>query len=133
MVNSIAFFFKTPVFLCKVPLTDIFIVCNQTIACPLMDSGMVKIKTSSADEFFNFYQVSISEEFQLYCNRSDYAPWAQSAFFFGGLISGYLFSYISERIGRRYKFNFSIFRLNLLSILVVLTLSIVYCAVAPNY
>lgn len=106
MVNSIAFFFKTPVFLCKVPLTDIFIVCNQSIACPLIDSGMVKIKTSSADQFFNFYQVSISEEFQLYCAKSDYAPWAQSAFFFGGLISGYLFSYISERIGRRYKFNY---------------------------
>jgi len=61
MVNSIAFFFKTPVFLCKVPLTDIFIVCTQAIACPLINTDFVKIRTSSTDQFFNFYQVSISE------------------------------------------------------------------------
>ena len=95
MVNSIAFFFKTPVFLCKVPLTDIFIACTQIIACPLINTDFVKIRTSGTDQLFNFYQVSISEEFHLYCDNSDLAPWAQSAFFFGGFISGYLFSYIS--------------------------------------
>jgi MFS family permease len=80
---------------------------------------------------FNFYQVSISEEFHLYCDHSDLAPWAQSAFFFGGFISGYLFSYVSERIGRRYKSIKS--RLNLLSVLILLTVSILFCALAPNY
>lgn len=70
-------------------------MCSQAMACPLIGTDLVKIKTSQSDQIFNFYQTSISEEFGLYCDKSDRAPWAQSAFFFGGFISGYLFSYIS--------------------------------------
>lgn len=35
MVNSMAYFFRSPTFSCRVPLTDIFYGCSQTFACKL--------------------------------------------------------------------------------------------------
>lgn len=60
MVNSMAYFFRTPNFVCKlVPLTDIFIPCTQAIACRLdTDSWKVIEETGS---FFQVSQTSIVE------------------------------------------------------------------------
>lgn len=35
MVNSMAFYFRSPNFSCRVPLTDIYYACSQSIACKL--------------------------------------------------------------------------------------------------
>lgn len=35
MVNSMAYFFRSPNFACRVPLTDIFYACSQISACKL--------------------------------------------------------------------------------------------------
>lgn len=101
MVNAMAFFFRTPTYLCRIPLTDYFIHCSQSTACntPLIDMQAVY---SHEGLFHNFNQVSITEEFSLTCDNASWAPFSQSMFFLGGFLSGYLFIYISGFIGRRY-------------------------------
>jgi hypothetical protein len=93
MVNSMAYFFRSPNFSCRVPLTDIFYSCSQTTACRLKEGDFQIISSQSP--------LSIVEEFGLYCSSSSLIYQAEGLFFLGGFISGYLLSYISERIGRR--------------------------------
>ena len=38
MVNSMAYFFRSPSFMCRVPVTDIYFACSQTIACKLNEN-----------------------------------------------------------------------------------------------
>jgi hypothetical protein len=33
MVNTMAYFFRSPSFTCRIPLTDIFYTCSENIAC----------------------------------------------------------------------------------------------------
>lgn len=33
MVNTMAFFFRSPSFTCRIPLTDIFYTCTESTAC----------------------------------------------------------------------------------------------------
>lgn len=42
MVNSMAVLFRSPNFLCKVPLTDKWISCTAREACPYMGTEFVK-------------------------------------------------------------------------------------------
>ena len=93
MVNTMAFFFHSPVFQCRIPLTDIFYTCTQNTACILPSSDFKVLQSGS--------QQSIAEEFHLFCDRSGDIYQLESLFFFGGFISGYLLSYISDKIGRR--------------------------------
>jgi hypothetical protein len=94
MVNSMAYFFRSPNFACRVPLTDIFYACSQTSACRLHPNDF-QILTSQSP-------LSIVEEFGLYCGKSSLIYRTEGLFFLGGFISGFLLSYIAERIGRRY-------------------------------
>ena len=93
MVNTMAFFFHSPVFHCRIPLTDIFYTCSQNTACDLPPQNFRVLDSGS--------QQSISEEFELFCSRSGDIYQAESLFFFGGFISGYILSYVSDKIGRR--------------------------------
>ena len=47
-------------------------------------------------------QLSLIEDYGLICTREYLITTAQSMFFAGGLVSGYLFNYLSDRLGRRY-------------------------------
>ena len=97
MVNTMAFFFHSPVFQCRIPLTDIFYTCSQTKACEMFHSDFRVLQSGS--------QQSIAQEFHLYCERSGDVYWLESLFFLGGFLSGYILSYISDRVGRRYIFS----------------------------
>jgi hypothetical protein len=95
MVNSMAYFFRSPNFACRVPLTDIFYACSQTSACRLHPKDFQIINSQSS--------VSIVEEFGLYCGLSELIYQTEMLFFIGGFFSGFILSYIAERIGRRYS------------------------------
>jgi hypothetical protein len=84
MVNAMAFFFHSPVFRCRVPLTDTFEPCSQSTACELSPNDYQVFSEGS--------QVSIVDDFNLYCSRSGYISQAQSLFFLGGFFSGFVFT-----------------------------------------
>ncbi len=44
MVNSMAFLFRSPTFLCRIPLTDLWFPCHAADACKYIDTGYVKVK-----------------------------------------------------------------------------------------
>jgi hypothetical protein len=94
MVNSMAYFFRSPNFACRVFFTDIFYACSQTSACRLRPNDFQIINSQSS--------VSIVEEFGLYCGQSELIYQTEMLFFIGGFFSGFILSYIAERIGRRY-------------------------------
>lgn len=98
MVNSMAYFFRSPNFSCRVPLTDIFYACSQTTACRLHPADFQIVASQSP--------LSIVEEFGLYCGLSSVIYQAEGLFFLGGFISGFLLSYLAERIGRRYPASY---------------------------
>lgn len=118
-----AFLFRSPNYSCRIPLTDLWIPCHARDACKFIHSDFVKVNFENSS-WFNLYQVSITEQFGLICENEAWAPFAQSMFFLGGFISGYLFSYISSKIGRR-----SI----LLLISIMSACSILVCAFAVNF
>lgn len=101
MVNSMAYLFRSPTFLCRLPLTEIFFSCDPKLACYNLEHGLAKIVYKNT--LFDFNQVSITQEYNLVCGLEYWAPFSQSMFFLGGFCSGYLFSYISGKIGRRYE------------------------------
>ena len=123
LVNSMAFLFRAPTFRCRIPLTDSYMPCHQNIACPFINTDFVQVVFETSNNL-NFNQVSITEEFGLICADERWAPFSQSMLFLGGFLSGYLFSYISGKIGRR-----SI----LIIILVMAITSISLCAFATNF
>ena len=124
LVNSMAFLFRAPTFRCRIPLTDFYVPCHQTIACKFIDnSDHVKVVYETST-YLDFNQVSITEEFRLICDDEAWAPFSQSMFFLGGFLSGYLFSYLSGKIGRRSV---------LLIIISMAITSILVCAFAPNF
>ena len=45
--------------------------------------------------------VSIIQEFGLICQKDNYVAFTQSLLFLGGFLSGYIFSYLSSKIGSR--------------------------------
>ena len=47
MVNTMAFFFHSPVFQCRVPDTDIFYTCSQNTACQLPHSLFRVVQSGS--------------------------------------------------------------------------------------
>ena len=97
MVNSMAYFFRTPSFSCRIPLTEIYFSCTHNTACALGE------ELYRVDPPEDSGQVSISQEFGMFCDHSDRISIVQGLFFLGGFFSGYLLSFISERIGRRYN------------------------------
>ena len=123
MVNSMAFLFRAPTFQCRVPLTDFFVACHQSLACQFIGTDFVKVIYENSN-YLHFNQKSITQEFDLICEDEHLAPISQSIFFLGGFLSGYLFSYISGKIGRR----------SILIIILSLGItSILICAFAPNF
>lgn len=61
----------------------------------ILDDG-VEVKTS-----FPSTQYSVIEEFDLICAKENLVTTAQTLFFLGGWVSGYLLNYLSDKIGRR--------------------------------
>lgn len=92
MVNTMAFFFRSPSFSCRIPLTDIFYSCSESTACDRSPTDYRVLQSSTE---------SISEEFGLYCGQAGNIYQAESLFLLGGFLSGYFMSYVSEKIGRR--------------------------------
>jgi hypothetical protein len=93
MVNTMAYFFHSPVFRCRVPLTDTFEPCSHNTVC--------KLSPGDYQVYQEGNQQSIADEFALYCSRSGDIYQAESLFFLGGFLSGYFLSYLSDKIGRR--------------------------------
>jgi len=95
MVMGMTYVFRSPKFSCT-PKGEISVACSQDAYCLHLALGdMEKL------EVIFPLQLSVTEEFDLICAREYLVTTAQSMFFAGGLISGYLFSYLSDRLGRR--------------------------------
>lgn len=124
MVNSMAVLFRTPSFKCRIPLTSFWLTCEAADACRNINSDRVRMDFDRSGGWLNSHQVSITEEFGLYCGQETWISFSQSMFFLGGFFSGYIFSYFSSKLGKR-----SI----LLLIIIMTTSALLVCAFAPNF
>lgn len=43
MVNSMAYLFRSPTFLCRLPFTDIYYTCDHKTACYFLQHDMAKV------------------------------------------------------------------------------------------
>jgi hypothetical protein len=59
MVNSMAFLFRSPTFLCRIPLADLWIPCYASDACKYINTEYVKINFENSS-WLSFYQISIT-------------------------------------------------------------------------
>ena len=90
LVMGMTYVFRAPVFYCpdgaggRIP-------CSQDVACLNINNVDVAYPSS----------ISIIEEFGLICHKDNYVAFTQSLLFLGGFMSGYIFSYLSSKIGSR--------------------------------
>jgi hypothetical protein len=96
IVMGMTYVFRSPQFHCQYPNGEIK-PCSQQEACMHLVLGDWNVTVTYPE-----IQYSIVEEFELICAREYLVAYSQSLFFFGGLISGYILNYLSDRIGRRY-------------------------------
>lgn len=89
LVMGMTYVFRAPIFYCLDGAGG-RVACSQEVAC--LNPDNVEIYPSS---------VSIIEEFELICKRDNLVAFTQSLLFLGGFLSGYIFSYLSSKIGSR--------------------------------
>lgn len=96
MVMGMTYIFRPPKFF-YTPLGGKQTPCSEEIYCHYRDNPNSTVEILA--DYSN--KTTLSKEFELVCERKTLVVLAESMFFTGGLVSGYLFSYFSNMIGRR--------------------------------